>query len=247
MAGFQFPIQVAVGVFRVPLGWTQLYILVEGREFSLVDSGTRSDRAAVLGALRRLNLNSRCCRQILLTHAHCDHAGNAAFFAARGAQVCCHVEERPFIETMRLYGPRGRRLLTPPGFAQAAMFALGEVLYPVRRVTVARSLHDGDTVQTPAGAWRAVHTPGHTRGHVAFFRERDGVLLSGDALLNVVPFLRREALAVPPWIFNWDTPRARQSARRLGALSPRLLLSGHGRPLDDATDAIARFVARLPA
>jgi glyoxylase-like metal-dependent hydrolase (beta-lactamase superfamily II) len=32
--------------------------------------------------------------------------------------------------------------------------------------------------------WEAVHTPGHTPGHVAFFRRSDRVLLQGDALVD---------------------------------------------------------------
>jgi glyoxylase-like metal-dependent hydrolase (beta-lactamase superfamily II) len=30
--------------------------------------------------------------------------------------------------------------------------------------------------------WRWIHTPGHTVGHVSFFRDSDRVLIAGDAL-----------------------------------------------------------------
>jgi glyoxylase-like metal-dependent hydrolase (beta-lactamase superfamily II) len=103
-------------------------------------------------------------------------------------------------------------------------------------------------VATPAGDWRVLHTPGHTPGHVCYFREADGVLISGDALLTIVPFVRTEALAVPTFYFNTDTRLARRSTRRLAELNTAVLLPGHGRPLrDDAAHSIQRFVATLKA
>ena len=33
--------------------------------------------------------------------------------------------------------------------------------------------------------WRSITTPGHSPGHVVFFRESDRVLISGDALMTV--------------------------------------------------------------
>ncbi len=32
--------------------------------------------------------------------------------------------------------------------------------------------------------WRWVHTPGHTPGHISLFREKDGVLVAGDAIVT---------------------------------------------------------------
>ncbi len=246
------PEAVAEGVFRMRLAWTQVYVLTDNSstgsgDFALCDTGTRSDRMALLAALRSLGLDAKRCRAVLLTHGHCDHAGNAAFFAARGAVLMAHEDERRFLETCRTYVARGWRALSPVGMAQSLMFVLGELLYPVRRHRLDRALRDGERVMTPAGEWRVVHTPGHTPGHIAFWRESDGTLLSGDALLTVKPFVRRDELAVPPAIFNADTQRVPASARRLSSLEPRTLLPGHGKPLREDTAAqITAFVAALP-
>lgn len=249
------PPEVAPGVFAIVLPWTRVYVLrapqesgeYSREEFFLVDSGTRADRAAIESALKLLGLYPQNCRAVLLTHAHPDHAGNAAFFAQCGAQLFIGENEREFLETRCTYIPRLPRALTPLGFLQTVMFALGEVFWPVRRVKAQHILHGSETLSTPCGNWRVLETPGHTRGHIAFFRIDDGTLLSGDALLNVVPFVQRIDLAVPPAIFNENTAQARDSARLLCALPVRVLLSGHGPAMRENTAArLQTFAAKLP-
>jgi glyoxylase-like metal-dependent hydrolase (beta-lactamase superfamily II) len=85
--------------------------------------------------------------------------------------------------------------------------------------------------------WQAVPTPGHTPGHVAFFRREDRVLITGDAVLtinvNSVSGLLagRHQVAGPPYISTWNWPAATQSVAVLAALKPALLACGHGRPI----------------
>jgi glyoxylase-like metal-dependent hydrolase (beta-lactamase superfamily II) len=84
--------------------------------------------------------------------------------------------------------------------------------------------------------WQAIPTPGHTVGHVAFFRPEDRVLLSGDAVVTrpgpLASLLGRDpGLALSPWYFTWDRAAARESAVKLAALEPRVIAGGHGRPL----------------
>lgn len=226
--------QAIPGVWQVRLPWVVAYILTNGKEWTLVDSGTRGDRIRLLQAVRALKLMPHDCHSVLLTHGHCDHSGNAAFFAARyKAPLHAHAEERIYIETPRTYIPRGPRAIS----RQGTMFALGEVFWPVKRRALDIVLQDGDVVQTPAGNWRVLHTPGHTPGHISYFREHDGVLLSGDAIINVVPFKRTEGLTLPLPIFSVDVEQAHQSARRLIGLTPRVLLPGHGRPILENTAA----------
>lgn len=231
----------ARGVWRVRLAWTQTYVLADGADFMLVDSGLRGERARLLAALEEQNLTR--CRGLLLTHGHCDHAGNAAFLQQHfGAPVWAHQKEAPFLETRRTYAPRGFRGLTPQG----AMFAGGEFVFPVARLGLDGYLHEGEEIETPAGNWRVLHTPGHTQGHISFWRESDGALLSGDALLNIIPFTSRNGVSIPAPLFNWNNAAVFKSARRLATLEPRVLLPGHGPPMAERTaEQIHRYIATL--
>ena len=239
-----FSLEEAVsGVWQVRLPWVVAYILTNGKEWTLVDSGTRWDRIRLLQAIRALKLMPRDCHNVLLTHGHCDHSGNAAFFGTRyRAPLHAHAKERIYIETPRTYIPRGLRAIS----SQGTMFALGEVVWPVRRCELHVVLHEGDVVHTPTGEWRVLHTPGHTPGHISYFREHDGVLLSGDAIINVVPYKRIEGLTLPLPIFSVDVEQGRESARRLIELAPRVLLPGHGRPIVKNTAARLRELVCSP-
>lgn len=237
------PLEVTPNVWQIRLAWTQAYVLSDGTHFTLVDTGTRWDRDRLLGSLAAMNLNVGDCQSIVLTHGHCDHAGNAAFIAEQSDAKCyAHADEAPFLERRRTYVRRGLRALTPQG----AMFAGGEVVFPVRRFKLNGLLREGDCVETPAGTWRVHHTPGHTPGHISFLREGDNVLLSGDALLTIMPFSSQQGLSLPVALYNWDNSLVRQSARRIAALAPRILLPGHGRPLTEQTaERIKDFTSTL--
>jgi ribonuclease/clavin/mitogillin len=55
-------------------------------------------------------------------------------------------------------------------------------------VRVDRFIEDGDTIELegdPSISLRAMHTPGHTRGHLSFYDERAGALLTGDNIVGV--------------------------------------------------------------
>jgi glyoxylase-like metal-dependent hydrolase (beta-lactamase superfamily II) len=107
--------------------------------------------------------------------------------------------------------------------------------YPVGRV-----LHDGDEV----AGFRVVHAPGHTMGHIFFFRESDRVTIAGDVLANWHFLRMRSQLVEPPRLFSTDPGLNRDSARKLVSLRPSLVCFGHGPPLCDMQH-LERFVARL--
>lgn len=236
-------IEAAPGVWQIVLPWTRAYVLTDGVAFSLVDTGTCRDLPLLLAAIGELGLNPEVCRSILLTHGHCDHAGNAAYFATRyGAKVYAHAAEQPFLETAQTYAPVGLRILGPSG----VLFSLGEVYWPVQRFSLDTLVSADDVIATPAGNWRVLHTPGHTPGHVSYFRESDHTLLSGDAILTVMPYTRQAGLSLAQPVFATDLTQARHSAHQLVALAPRLLLPGHGAPLREDTAArLTDFAARL--
>jgi glyoxylase-like metal-dependent hydrolase (beta-lactamase superfamily II) len=77
-----------------------------------------------------------------------------------------------------------------------------------------------------AGGIRALHTPGHTPGHLAFLLPRDGgVLFAGDAAANVF------RLGMPIGMFTADRQQAKESVRKLAALEFEVACFGHGRVL----------------
>src|SRR5205809_719396 len=116
------------GVYQIDLPWVNAWLLASAAGAVLIDSGTRWDRRRILEAFDTLFPDGVNLRNVLLTHGHCDHAGNAAFLCERyGASLSAHADEAPFIATCRTYIPRGIRAFSPKGIC----FGAGELIYPV--------------------------------------------------------------------------------------------------------------------
>jgi hydroxyacylglutathione hydrolase len=105
---------------------------------------------------------------------------------------------------------------------------------------VSRHLREGDEV----GGFRVLETPGHTLGHVSFWREQDRVLVLGDVLANMHIWTGLPKLREPQRIFSLDPAMNRRSASRLVELQPRLTCFGHGPPLRDP-QRLLKFVSRF--
>ncbi len=254
--------RVTDNIYQISLAWSMAYVLREGRDVTLIDCGLARDRPALVAGLYELGIAHTDVRALLLTHGHCDHAGNAAFFAAQGATVIAHHDEARFITPpRRTYAYRGRTALRRPLTSLA--FTLGEVLYPVERCRIGRVVEDGELLDVPGGPLRVVHTPGHAPGHSAFYLEQPselaserpleqdhaqgGILFSGDAILNIIPVKRETGLSLPMRLLSDDWAQAHRSARRLADLAPRLLLAGHGVPLvHDTASHLQTWADMLP-
>lgn len=168
-----------------------------------------------------------------LTHAHPDHAGGSrAASMALGLPVMCGAADRHAAET------------GDPVTGNSRISPLMKLLPgPARRVPpvpVAATLSEGERL----GDFRVLETPGHTMGHLAFFREADRVLILGDAAMNLrLPFLS-PGLRLPLGPPTEDMAEARRSLRRLAGLKPALICFGHG-PVLREDGRFAAFVAGL--
>jgi glyoxylase-like metal-dependent hydrolase (beta-lactamase superfamily II) len=191
----------------------------------LIDARTRWARKRLLKELR-----GRTLSLVALTHCHPDHQGAAkAVCQAFGVPLACHEADVPAMEGRAPMGPRN--LLT----------RLATFLWAGPPCKVDRVLKDGDEI----AGFRVVHTPGHTPGHVAFFRESDRVLIAGDVLANMNYLTGRPGLREPPAFFSADPERNRQSIRDLWQLRPSVVCFGHGPPLRTVTE-LERLVEGLP-
>jgi hydroxyacylglutathione hydrolase len=195
----------------------------------LIDAATRQGERRIMRELRGRTLSAHT-----LTHAHPDHQGSSHAICERlGIPLWCGERDVPAMETRGAISNS-----QAPGWINRfqARFWTGPP-HPV-----ARALSEGDEV----AGFTVLETPGHSRGHVAYWRERDRVLILGDVLngMNVRTGIRR--LHEPPDVFTPDPVRNRESARRLATLRPKLACFGHGPPLRDP-DALSEFASRMPA
>ena len=230
------PQRIAAGVSRVGLGGVNAFLIETGDGgLVLVDTGTRADARGIGAAVRDLGYLPRDVRGVVVTHLHRDHVGGLATVKERtGAEVWMHPADAAAVRE----GVRTRALEPGPGVVRGVVARAVERLpdRPREPVAVEHEVDDGETL--PWEGLRAVHTPGHTAGHLALLLPRDGgVLFVGDAATD---FGGR--LGWGP-IYE-DVAEGGRSLRRLAALDFEVAAFAHGRTI--RSGASARFRRRWP-
>jgi glyoxylase-like metal-dependent hydrolase (beta-lactamase superfamily II) len=251
MARQPHPVEIAPGTFQLETGRgvteTNVYLVRSGSGWVLVDAGWPNRSATIRAIAEALFGTGTRPAAILLTHVHPDHSGSARQLARLWrVPVHVHPDELPFA--------RGGY---DPAYAHPLdRWVVGPLLrlVPRRRLEAMRAR---DSLEGIAVAfdprdgvpglpdWECVPTPGHTPGHVSFFRPGDRVLISGDAVVTVKVnsltgvLLQRPGLSGPPWYTTWNRGAAKESVRRLAWLRPTVLAGGHGRPMTGSGTAEA--------
>lgn len=219
--------QLADGVWQLsgfPPNAINVYLL----EDVLIDAATRYATRRIVREVRDHSLRAHA-----LTHAHPDHQGASHAVCERyGVPFWVGERDSDAAENPKLIGER------QPNHPITQLFAK-TMTGPGHRVD--RTLREGDDV----AGFRVLDTPGHSAGHISFWRESDGVLLLGDVLNSADVYTGIPGLREPRSYFTPDPAENRRSARRLGALEPKLVLFGHGPPLRDPRK-FADFCAALP-
>ncbi len=194
----------------------------------LIDAATRYAGRRIFRELEGRDITAHA-----LTHAHPDHQGASHEICERlGVPYWVPERDADAAENPALIAQR------QPDHPIAQFFAraMSGPAHPVDR-----KLHEGDEV----AGFEVLDIPGHSAGHIAYWRESDRVLIAGDVLnsadiLTGIPGLREPKTWLTP-----DPAENRRSAKRLAPLEPSLVVFGHGPPVRD-TRKFVEFIERLP-
>ena len=239
--------EIARDVAVVDMTISNAYLVGNSTSWVLVDSGTPGSAGTIKEAAEARFGPGAKPRAILLTHGHFDHAGSAPALAREwGVRVYAHRLEWPYLTGKSSYPPLDP---TAPG-----VFSFMARFMPSRTVNVGRSLEElgANLPELGLDDWSAHFTPGHTPGHLAFYRKSDGVLLAGDAVttMNVDNLLdmlvKKQEVCRPPAPATTDWEQARRSVQLLAGLKPKLIAAGHGKPIANATDELQRLADHFP-
>lgn len=263
--------QVVPGLWSVPVpipGSPLPYVLAYAFEVPggvvLVDPGWNAEEAlaALEAGLGSLGATLTDVRGVLVTHLHPDHYGLAGRVReVSGAWVGLHPADAALIpdryEDVEDLLRRISGWLAQTGAPAGELAELRDATVQLRRfVVVARPdlpLADGARPDLPGWRLRAVHTPGHTPGHLCFVEERTRVVLTGDHVLPTIsPNIARHPQAGPDPLADylaslerlrrWDGALALPGHQwRFDGLGARIdeLLAHHERRLADVEAAVA--------
>jgi glyoxylase-like metal-dependent hydrolase (beta-lactamase superfamily II) len=234
--------EVAPGIHRLGNELVNFFLVEDDGGLTLVDAGLPGFLGQVEALLGERGRALSDADAVILTHAHVDHVGVAEAVRSAGVPVYVHEADAEMARTGKT--PKRERafvpyLRHPATWKLLAASVRAGGLKPAKIAEV--STFSGDTVLEVPGRPQAIHTPGHSDGHVVFHLADRGALLVGDALCTYNPLTGRRGPQLMPGGFSVSSPQAMDSLSRIEGLEASVLLPGHGEPW---TDGVAAAVAR---
>jgi endoribonuclease LACTB2 len=206
-----FPVRTPT---KPPATHTNCYLIYNSNEILVIDPGSpyEDEQLALADAIDDLITERRTVREIVLTHVHPDHVAgvntlNDHLQVRQGARV-----------------PVAAHRLTAESLKN--------------QVIVDRFIEDDEVLELngePPITLRAIYTPGHARGHLCFYDDRTGALISGD---NIVGF--GSVLIDPPEGNMCDYFDSLKRMRALPNIS--VLFGGHGPAIANPYQKIDEYI-----
>ena len=223
---YAFTIQVVnlcmIGDQNNAAGWT------------LVDAGMqKSAKTIIKEAENRFGSNARP-NGIVLTHGHFDHVGAIIELVEHwDVPVYAHELEIPYLTGEKSYPD-------PDPTVEGGLVARISPYFPNEPINLGDHVKPlpSDGSVPLLSDWKWVHTPGHSPGHVSFFRQSDGALVVGDAFVTVKQeslfkvLVQEQEISGPPRYFTTEWTQAWHSVKKLKDLKPTVAITGHGLPMD---------------
>lgn len=219
--------QLAEGVWWIDLGHVNAY-LVDDDVLTLVDAGMPWQHGHIVDAVEEAGFAESDIDRVLVTHHDFDHTGSLSKFEDL-EYIYAGERDADFV---------AKRRAPPLGNRKTAVQRLSDIFRPAPTVPV-RPVRDGDEI----GSFLAIHTPGHTRGHVVYLSEELGVAFVGDLVMS-----DGIGFSPSPWYLTEDPTALEESLAELAEAIPdvNVVAPGHGDPLTEGgAEALREAAKRL--
>lgn len=203
-------------------------------EWVLIDAGMPHSGEKIIKEAAKIFPDNPRPVAIILTHGHFDHVGGIVKLIEEWkVPVYAHPLEFPYLTGQRDYPE-------PDTSVEGGLLAKISSIYPHKSINIEEYLlplpEDGCVPDLPG--WKWLHTPGHSPGHVSFFRPYDKTLIAGDAFITVRAdsfykvLIQKKEINGPPRYLTTDWQEAWKSVKKLEDLKPALAITGHGQAME---------------
>ncbi len=198
-------------------------ILVDDRARVIIDASSDKD---ILHALRE----QRSVEYLINSHAHEDHIVFNYLFEE--SKFCAHASDAPFFENLDslidCYGD-----MTAEEKEKWRQFLRNDCHYMPRKVDLL--LEDGLVMDLGEVKMQVIHTPGHTKGHCAFYFMQEKIMFTADLdLTKAGPYYGDR---------DSDIDETIQSLERLKCFDVETYLTSHGKGIfDEGPQNIDRYL-----
>ncbi len=185
--------RVEVPLPRNPLKYTNSYLVREGKESLIVDTGMNREECykALTSALKRLEVSNPT---VFVTHLHADHIGlvnelnaNEIYFSKKESEIVLKMFDDP-----SEYWKTVVEKYMANGFPEEEARKMLKLHPGIRYTTMDRieftEVSDGDEIEVGDFRFKCIETPGHSPSHMCLYDEDKKVFFSGDhVLLDITP------------------------------------------------------------
>lgn len=197
-------------------GRSNSFLILDGDHTAMVDTGRRYRLKSLLN---RMDEATKTVDYLILTHAHFDHAANAAYLKEHfGLRIIVHQSESELLKKGE--NPVVAGTVLPSRFVAFLFERMFRQIFHYEAATPDILVHEEFDLAPLGINGRILHTPGHTQGSISVIVDKE-IALVGDTLFGILP-----GSVFPP--FGQDLPQMMKSWGLLAGTGCRVFLPAHG-------------------
>lgn len=225
-----------------PLKSLNSYIIVSEDRNLIIDTGFNQSecKEALFGGLHELSIDL-AKTDVLLTHLHADHTGQAKALEDKGARIYAGTTESITIQEMAdpHSWTRIKDLITKYGLEKYGILIenLPGYRYRPEKLSCCHPLAEGDQLRYGDYVFSVVDIPGHTPGHIGLYEPNQGLFFCGDHILNSI------TPNITLWNYGLDSlAQYLASLAKVRSMDIRRLFTAHREGVEDYKTRIDQLI-----
>ncbi len=252
---YKYSTEILPDVFCITLplpgrkpGPVNVYLFKGDNDISLIDTGTKQTAGILKKALKEHGLAFSDINQIIITHGHGDHFGAAKMIARGGsAHVIVHAEDRALIEKGHdILTKKYKQFLKLMNIPRSVGMMLRLLFVFFKRMADNCNIHhviqEGDEITIGRYRAKIIETPGHSKGSICVYLEKDKILFCGDTIIqHITPnaFIMMDEKEILPVRLSQN--EFYKSLARIKELAPLMIHSAHGKAISGVDEIVAGY------